>query len=80
MEGKVIVVGASAGGMEAFLRLASELSPETPAAICLVLHISAQAPAPTGFAKKISNQSPFRAVFAEEGAAVEDGFNLPCPA
>lgn len=70
-KGKVIVVGASAGGMEAFLQLASGLDPALPAAICFVLHISGQAP--TMFAKNLSRKSPFPAVFAREGDLLNSG-------
>jgi two-component system, chemotaxis family, protein-glutamate methylesterase/glutaminase len=71
MDGRVIVVGASAGGMEAFLNLVSGLDAAIPAAICLVLHISGAAPAM--FAKNLSRKGPFPAVFASDGEAIENG-------
>src|SRR4051794_32203893 len=73
MEGneKLIVVGASAGGIEAFHKLASGLDPALPAAICLVLHISADAP--TSFAATLSRKGPFPAVFGEDGQPVRKG-------
>lgn len=38
----IIVIGASAGGVEALMNLVSELPPELPAALFVVLHIPAQ--------------------------------------
>jgi two-component system, chemotaxis family, protein-glutamate methylesterase/glutaminase len=40
----VVVIGASAGGVEALLTLARELRPGLPAAICVVLHQPRNAP------------------------------------
>src|SRR5688500_9941932 len=36
----IIVIGASAGGVEAILRLAAQLPPDLPAAVFVVVHIS----------------------------------------
>ncbi|TME67662.1 MAG: chemotaxis protein CheB, partial [Chloroflexi bacterium] len=40
----IIVVGTSAGGVEALATLVSTLPPELPAAIFVVLHIPAHSP------------------------------------
>lgn len=40
----IIVVGASAGGVEALTRLVRDIPPDIPAAIFVVLHIPAQSP------------------------------------
>lgn len=74
---KVIVVGASAGGMEAFSRLASTLDPTLPAAICFVVHISGAEP--TAFAKRLSRNGPFDAVFARDEAALQAGYIYLAP-
>jgi two-component system chemotaxis response regulator CheB len=68
---KVIVVGASAGGIEAFLQLASGLDPALPAAICFVVHISRKAP--SMFATNLSRKSPFRALFPQDGEPMARG-------
>jgi two-component system chemotaxis response regulator CheB len=39
-----IVIGASAGGVQALLKLVRDLDPSLPAAVCVVLHIPANAP------------------------------------
>jgi two-component system chemotaxis response regulator CheB len=40
----IVVVGASAGGVEALRRLVAGLSPEFPLPICVVLHVSPRSP------------------------------------
>ncbi|HET8755815.1 MAG TPA: chemotaxis protein CheB [Solirubrobacteraceae bacterium] len=37
--GRVVGIGASAGGVDALMRVVRELPPELPAAICIVLHV-----------------------------------------
>src|SRR5262245_49904822 len=39
-----IVIGASAGGVQALLRLVGELPPGLPAAVFIVLHVPSNAP------------------------------------
>ena len=41
---RLVVVGASAGGIEALTKLAAALPAEFPAPVCVVLHSSAQSP------------------------------------
>jgi two-component system, chemotaxis family, protein-glutamate methylesterase/glutaminase len=41
---RLVVVGASAGGIDALTRLAAALPAEFPAAVCVVLHTSPQSP------------------------------------
>lgn len=40
----LVVVGASAGGVETLIRVVAGLPPELPAAICIVLHVSPDSP------------------------------------
>jgi two-component system chemotaxis response regulator CheB len=40
----LIVIGASAGGVEALQRLIADLPADLPAAVCIVLHLSPEAP------------------------------------
>jgi two-component system chemotaxis response regulator CheB len=67
----LIVVGASAGGIEAFQKLLAELPSDLPAAVLLVIHTSAQSPylLPTIFnrigtiraVEEVTNGQPIRA-------------------
>jgi two-component system, chemotaxis family, protein-glutamate methylesterase/glutaminase len=41
---RMVVVGASAGGIEALIRLAAALPADFPAPLCIVVHTSAQSP------------------------------------
>ena len=41
---RLVVVGASAGGIEAITRLAATMPSEFPAAVCVVLHSGSQSP------------------------------------
>ena len=41
---RVVVIGTSAGGIEALCKLARDLPPGFPAPICIVLHIAPQSP------------------------------------
>jgi len=68
---KLIVIGASAGGIDALFRLAAGLDPTLPAAISLVLHISPDAP--RTFARTLSGKGPIPADFAHDGDQVEKG-------
>lgn len=64
----VIVVGASAGGVEALIALASSLHADLPAAIFLVLHIPAQSPS---LLPDILNRAgPLHALHPVDGEAI----------
>ena len=67
----VVVVGASAGGVEALRTLAAGLSADLPAAVLVVLHVSA-----TGrslLADILDRVSPLPCTPAKDGEAVEAG-------
>lgn len=67
----VIVVGASAGGVEALIALASSLHADLPAAIFLVLHIPAQSPS---LLPDILNRAgPLHALHPVDGEAIHHG-------
>jgi two-component system chemotaxis response regulator CheB len=67
----IIVIGASAGGVEALRELARGLPPDLPAAVFVVLHVppSGQSILP----KILSNSGPLRAHHAINGEAIEYG-------
>lgn len=67
----IIVIGASAGGVEALAKLSQDLSPDLPAAIFVVLHFPAHS---KSFLPQILNRSgPWRATHAKDGEAIQHG-------
>jgi two-component system chemotaxis response regulator CheB len=67
----LIVVGASAGGVEALLKVVGGLPPNLPAAVCVVLHLPAQAPSVLPAILSRANGPP--AEHAVDGAPIERG-------
>lgn len=67
----IIVVGASAGGVEALVTLASSLPPNLAAAVFIVLHIPAQSP--SLLASILSRSGLLVAVQPKDGDAIERG-------
>src|SRR5262245_27288904 len=67
----IIVVGASAGGVEALTQLVRALPADLPASVFVVLHVPAQSPSvlPT----ILSRVSPLPAVHPEDGEAIQPG-------
>jgi two-component system chemotaxis response regulator CheB len=74
----IVVIGASAGGLQALLELLAPLPFELPAAIFIVVHT---APEGTGLLPDILERSGARrAAYAEDGAAIEHGRIYIAPA
>jgi two-component system chemotaxis response regulator CheB len=76
--GDVVVVGASAGGVEALRALVGSLPPDLPAPVVVVLHIARNAP--SALAAILDRSGPLAAVPAEHGAALRDGTIYVAPA
>jgi two-component system, chemotaxis family, protein-glutamate methylesterase/glutaminase len=66
-----VVVGASAGGVEALTRLTRDLPADLAAAVVIVLHVSAQAP--SLLAQILQRQSTLPTRTAVDGDTLEDG-------
>jgi two-component system, chemotaxis family, protein-glutamate methylesterase/glutaminase len=67
---RIIVIGASAGGVDALLRIVPGLSVDLPAPVLIVLHIGAHR---SQLAKLLNAKGPNRAVFAETGMVPQPG-------
>src|SRR5919199_1747538 len=67
----VIVVGASAGGLEALREVVATLPPALPAAVCVVWHMSAESP---GLLPEILERAgPLPAAHPEDGDLLQPG-------
>ena len=73
----VIVIGASAGGIEAVLKVASALPPDLPAAVFVAVHLAA------GYASSLpellSERGPLRAIHPVDGEAPKPGVIYVAP-
>lgn len=67
----IIVIGASAGGVEALTRLVPQLPVDLPAAIFVVVHFPAYGT--SVLPGILSRQGPLPAIHAEHGAPIEPG-------
>jgi two-component system chemotaxis response regulator CheB len=76
--GYVIVIGASAGGMEALCTLVSQLSEDFPAPILIVQHISADA---TGdyLLNALQRATKLKCMHAVQGESIKAGFVYLAP-
>ena len=66
-----IVIGASAGGVQALSKLVIDLPADLPAAVFIVLHIAANAP--SLLATILSRDSSLPVAHARDGAPIERG-------
>jgi two-component system, chemotaxis family, protein-glutamate methylesterase/glutaminase len=74
---RIVVIGASAGGIEALRQLMSGLPPDFAAPVCVVLHVSPQSP---GMLPQILNRAgPLQAVTAQEGMKLRAGVIYVAP-
>lgn len=73
----VVVVGASAGGVEALRRLVAALPAELPAAVCVVLHMAAGTP--SALAGILDRAGPLSCRPAIDGDALAHGQILVAP-
>ena len=73
---QVIVIGASAGGVEALLTIVAGLAPSLAAPVLVVLHIGAHR---SYLPQLLSARGPNPAVFAQDGASPEPGIIYVAP-
>jgi two-component system chemotaxis response regulator CheB len=73
----LVVIGASAGGVEVLTRLARDLPPDLAAAICIVLHISPGSP--SMLAHILSRAGPLPCQAARDGEPLRQGVILVAP-
>jgi two-component system, chemotaxis family, protein-glutamate methylesterase/glutaminase len=73
----LVVIGASAGGVEALTRLVGELPARLPAAVLVVLHLSPDGP--SNLPAILDRVGPLRAAAANEGDRLEQGLILCAP-
>jgi two-component system chemotaxis response regulator CheB len=67
----IIVMGASAGGVEALLKLVPQLRHDLPAAVFVVLHTTPRGPGL--LAHMLDRAGPLKAVLAEDHAPIQHG-------
>lgn len=68
---RLVVIGASAGGIDALTQVLSSLPPDLPAAILIVQHLRSDRP--TRLAEYLDRQSPLWVCLAESGVVLEPG-------
>jgi two-component system chemotaxis response regulator CheB len=73
----VVVVGASAGGVEALRAVVGGLPPGLPAPVVVVLHIAKGSP--SALPRILNRAGPLSAVAAEHGAPLRDGVVYAAP-
>ena len=73
----IIVIGASAGGVEALITLVSDLPADLSAAVFVVLHIPPHQP--TALPAILDRSGPLSAVHAKDGRVIERGYIYVAP-
>jgi two-component system chemotaxis response regulator CheB len=74
---RIVVIGASAGGVDALSRIARELPGDFSAPICMVLHVSPDAP--SLLPDILRRDSRLQVIHAEDGRKLERGFIYVAP-
>jgi len=64
-EQRIVVIGASAGGVDALMRLVRDLPADFPAPVCVVLHIPPDSP--SLLAQILDREGTIPAKTAEDG-------------
>src|SRR2546422_9302788 len=72
----VVVVGASAGGIEALQRFVHELPPNLPLALLIVLHVPASG---SSLPQILNRAGAYPAAHAEDGEPIEPGRIMIAP-
>ncbi|HSC03248.1 MAG TPA: chemotaxis protein CheB [Solirubrobacteraceae bacterium] len=73
----LVVIGASAGGVEALSQVVRDLPPDLPAAVCIVLHIAPGSPSMLAHILGRAGKLPCRP--AQDGEHLRDGVILVAP-
>lgn len=73
----LVVIGASAGGVEALSKVVKDLPPDLPAAVCIVLHIAPGSPSMLANILGRAGKLPCRP--ARDGEHLRDGVILVAP-
>jgi two-component system chemotaxis response regulator CheB len=73
----LVVIGASAGGVETLRRVVADLPTDLPAAFCVVVHIAPGSP--SALAKILSRGGPLPCRPAQDGATLRPGEILVAP-
>lgn len=73
----ILVIGASAGGVEALMTLVAELPAQLPASLFIVMHIPASRP--SALPTLLSRSGPLPARHAHEGMLIEQGTIFVAP-
>jgi two-component system, chemotaxis family, protein-glutamate methylesterase/glutaminase len=74
---RIVVIGASAGGVDALSRIARELPGDFGAPVCIVLHVSPDAP--SLLPEILRRECRLQVIQAEDGRKLEKGFIYVAP-
>jgi two-component system chemotaxis response regulator CheB len=69
---RIVVIGASSGGLDAVRSILEKLPPDFPASICVVIHMYAQSP-PDVLPSVLKRSTTLRVVTGTEGAPLKKG-------
>jgi two-component system chemotaxis response regulator CheB len=79
MTSDIVVVGASAGGVEALRVIASGLPPDLPASLFVVLHIGSGIDGQSYLPEILDRAGPLHAISASEGQEILKGMIYIAP-